>query len=313
MENKGTVPDIVCVGRIIREMIYFPSETIGPLLGSPAAYCSVAAASQGTPTGIVTRIGKDMPWELLQRIVEAGVDTTGILDDDQTTQTVLIYDSKGNKEIRYPVMSKSITGRDIPDSYAGCSVLYLSPMDQDVLLEDLDGVVNMGKTSAIDLGGYGGVHMSLENRLKIHSLEKFALEAAAHFDIVKASDEDARSIFGWNNPDTAARRLLDCGPAVVLITLGARGCLLQTPEKQWLIEPVQGIKVIDATGGGDTFMAGFLCEYRRSEDPYLAAQMGNTTASFVIQNTGGVHVRRMPVLDEVNRRFSQNYLLARDV
>ena len=67
------MPDLVCVGRIICETIYFPAEIKGPLLGSPTAYCSVAAARQGTPTGIVTRIGSDMPQNLLQRILEAEI------------------------------------------------------------------------------------------------------------------------------------------------------------------------------------------------------------------------------------------------
>ena len=59
-------PDLVCIGHIVREMIYFPDEVKGPVLGSPPAYCSVAAARQGTITGLVTKIGHDMPAELLE-------------------------------------------------------------------------------------------------------------------------------------------------------------------------------------------------------------------------------------------------------
>jgi sugar/nucleoside kinase (ribokinase family) len=307
MHNQGQLPELVCVGRIIREMIYFPTRVEGPLLGSPSAYCSVAAAVQGTSTGIVTRIGSDLPQELLKPMIESGVNTAGINYEEHTTRTELIYDAQGNKEIRYPVMSQSIKTGDIPQAFSGCSMLYIAPMDQDVLLDDLEAVVSLGKTRAVDIGGYGGVHMSLKNRQAISSLEKFALETATHFEIVKASDEDALTIFGWNNPEMAAQKLLDCGPEVVLITLGAKGCLLKTPKKQWLVQPVQGIKVMDTTGGGDTFMAGFLCEYLRSGDPYLATQMGNVTASFVIENSGGVQVSRMPRIDKVKERFTLNY------
>ena len=94
-------PDLVCVGHIVREMISFPDGVKGPFLGSPPAYCSVAAARQGTKTGLVTKIGPDMPSELLVPFADASVDTTGLLHTGTTTGSELIYDANGNKEIRY--------------------------------------------------------------------------------------------------------------------------------------------------------------------------------------------------------------------
>ena len=89
--------------------------------------------------------------------------------------------------------------------------------------EDIADVAALGHTSAVDLGGYGGVHMSKANREAVPSLSDLACGVSGHFDIVKASDEDAATIFGWNNPSEAAKRLLDCGPDVVVITRGKRG------------------------------------------------------------------------------------------
>ena len=138
-------PDLVCVGRIVREMIYFPNEVKGPVLGSPPAYCSVAAARQGTRTGIVTKIGPDMPQSLLLPIRNAGVDTTGLLSGEKSTASELIYDLQGNKEIRYPSMSDPIHPADIPEPFDGCGLVYVCPMDEDVLLEDMPAVVSKGK------------------------------------------------------------------------------------------------------------------------------------------------------------------------
>jgi hypothetical protein len=39
--------DFVAIGHLIKETIKFPETTVGPLLGSPAAYSSVAAAKLG--------------------------------------------------------------------------------------------------------------------------------------------------------------------------------------------------------------------------------------------------------------------------
>jgi sugar/nucleoside kinase (ribokinase family) len=257
-------------------------------------------------TGIITKIGPDMPQELLQPIIQSGVNTGGILLSERSTASELIYDSQGNKEIRYPSMSDPLRPVDVPPSYQGCGLIYVCPMDEDVLLPDLGDMVTHGRMSAVDLGGYGGVHMSKARRGVFHSLIELACEVSAHFNIVKASDEDAISIFGWNDPEAAAKKLLDCGPEVVVITLGKKGAFIYTANQSWLVPPVPG-DVVDTTGGGDTFMAGFLSEYLRSGDPLLSAQWGCATATCVIEQSGGVRLERMPTRQKVQARYNQTY------
>lgn len=149
-------PDLVCLGRISREMIYFPNEVKGPVLGAPSAYSSVAAACQGTRTGLVTKVGPAMLRSMLEPLFEAGVDTTGVCFGELTMTNELLYDAQGNKEIRYPSMTGPIRTDDVPEAYYGCQILYVSAMDKDVLVEDIPGVVALAQSSAVDLGAYGG-------------------------------------------------------------------------------------------------------------------------------------------------------------
>ncbi|RPI86258.1 MAG: carbohydrate kinase family protein [Chloroflexi bacterium] len=299
-------PALLCVGRIVKEMIHFPDQVKGPVLGSPPAYCSVAAARQGTVTGIVTKISPEFPEDLLQPIIRSGVDTTGIIMGNKLTASELIYDAQGNKEIRYPSMSDSIRAEDIPGAFEGSGLIYVCPMDEDVCVEDLAGVVAKGQSSAVDLGGYGGVHMSKVRRVQFPSLSQLAKDVSSVFKIVKASDEDAISIFGWDKPQEAARILLDCGPDIVVITLGKQGALVSTRNVQWHVPPVPG-NAIDTTGGGDTFMAGFLSEYLRSWDPLQSGRWGCATAICVIEQSGGVLLERMPTREQVQIRVSHYY------
>jgi sugar/nucleoside kinase (ribokinase family) len=290
-------------------MIYFTNEVRGPVLGSPPAYCTVAAARQETLTGVVSKIGPDMQGRLLQPLMDAGVDTSGIQLTNRSTASELVYDAQGNKEIHYPSMSAPINARDVPLTYEGCGIIYVCTMDNDVLLEDMAAVVAKGQQSAVDLGGYGGVHMSKRSRQAIPSLEQFAREVSSHFDIVKASDEDAVSIFGNHNPQEAAAKLLDSGPRMVIITLGKDGALVRQPGRVWLVPAISG-KPADTTGGGDAFMAGFLSEYLRSSNPLLAAQWGCATAMCVIEQSGGVRVERMPTKVQVQERVEHGYHMA---
>lgn len=298
----GSKPDLVCIGHIVREMIYFPNETKGPVLGSPPAYSSVAAARQGTKTGVVTKIGPDMPDELLKPFIEAGVDTKGIIMTERTTASELIYDNNGNKEIRYPSKADPIRASDVPEEFRGCKLVYICTMDNDVTLDDIPAVVALCEISGVDLGGYGGVHMSRANRAACPDPAALANGVAANFNIVKASDEDAAAIFGWDDPDRAAKIWLDGGSDVVVITAGAKGALVYTSKGKSMVPPLK-IKAIDTTGGGDTFMAGFLSEYLKSGNPVKSARWGSATAACVIQKTGGVTANRMPSFDEVKACF----------
>jgi sugar/nucleoside kinase (ribokinase family) len=239
-----------------------------------------------------------MPESLLAPFTDAGVDLSGLRRGSRTTASELIYDDQGEKEIRYPTKAEPLTSADIPDEFQDCSLVYLCTMDQDVLLEDIPEVAAWGQSSAVDLGGYGGVHMSEGSRQAIGSLAEYACQVARHFTIAKASDEDARAIFGKDDPDAAAQSLLSAGVEVVVITAGPEGALVYAPDGHSRV-PTYAAEVVDTTGCGDTFMAGFLCEFLRGRDPRAAARWGCGTAAHVIRQSGGVRAERMPTHAQV--------------
>ncbi len=224
----AAAPTLVCVGHLVRETIHFPDRTVGPLLGSPPAYCALAAVAQGTATGIVSRIGPELTPELLSPLVGAQVDLSGIGSGGTSTTSELIYGGDGTKRIEYPTRAGPLRAADVPHRFRGCPMIYVCTMDNDVRPEDVAAVAALGRTAAVDLGGYGGAHMSRERRRQCPSLSDLALGVSASFAIVKASDEDLVSIFGRDDPDGAAVRLLERGPQVVVVTVGARGAILYT-------------------------------------------------------------------------------------
>ena len=141
--------------------------------------------------------------------------------------------------------------------------MYICTMDNDVKPQDIPGVVALGEVSGVDLGGYGGVHMSKANRAACPDLAALANGVAANFNIVKASDEDAIAIFGWDDPDRAAKIWLDGGSDVAVITAGSKGTLVYTSKGKTIVPPLP-IKAIDTTGGGDTLW-WFLSECLRHD------------------------------------------------
>jgi fructokinase len=75
--------------------------------------------------------------------------------------------------------------------------------------------------------------------------------------VFRCNLDEARFITGVKTIEGAAASLLDLGPALVVITHGAKGCYFQTAKAR---KHVAGFSVVakDTTACGDGFMAGLL-------------------------------------------------------
>lgn len=297
--------EIVSLGHIVREHIFFPGRSSEEVLGSPVAYSSVAIARQGVGVGIVTKVGLDMPDHLLQPFRDAGVDLRGLRVDDsqQTTTTHLRYDEAGNKTIDYLAKAEPLTLADVPSQYRGARLLNICTMDHDVPIAEIEALAKLGIPMAVDLGGYGGAHAAPQSCRVGLPLDFNTL--IRHFHIVKASDEDCRRLTGDElvSDETLGHRILEMGARIFIATRGARGALILLPGERHEIAALPG-DVVDVTGGGDTFLAGFLVAYLKTGDPVYSGHWATATARCVIERTGGVRAERMPSFDEVARRMN---------
>ncbi len=301
-------PQLIAIGHIIKEVIRFPEKEIGPVLGSPAAYSAVTASRLGAKTGVVTRIGMDMPAALLQPLRDAGIDTRGIkIDGEDSRTTVLMYDAAGNKRILYEKVAPPIQFEDVPPAYLAAKAALICPMDYEVPLATMQRLAQRGLLLMADLGGFGGtvatVH-PLSGKAEDHA---FLKELVQYCSVIKASLEDCQYLFGpLQDAGIAGRFLLELGAQTAIITLGGDGSQVFTGEEKLVIPPFPA-RVIDTTGAGDAFCGAFLVEYLRSRDLRQAARFASAAASLMIEETGGVLARRMPTTEQVQARLAQAY------
>ena len=83
-------------------------------------------------------------------------------------------------------------------------------------------------------------------------------------DIVKASDEDIRLIYGSAaSPEAMARDWLGRGPQLVCVTRGAAGASLYGRGGLSITVPAPAVAVVDTVGAGDAFLAAFLSTLSR--------------------------------------------------
>jgi ribokinase len=262
----------------------------------------VIAAKLGVRVGVVTKVGPDMPRELLQPFEEAGVDTRGMREGPATTTSHLIYDRTGGKEIRYPARAEPILFEDIPAAYLGSRSFHVCPMDYDSPVETVERLASRGATISVDLGGFGGAHSSTHPDPQERRVPHVLPRLIRCCTIVRASLEDCRHLFERVPDDGAdlAGRFIEWGARIGIVTLGDRGAVVATADGVARVPALSG-RVVDATGAGDAFSAGFLVEYLHGSAAVRCARFASAVALHVISGTGGVRAARMPSRTDVER------------
>jgi len=104
-------------------------------------------------------------------------------------------------------------------------------------------------------------------------------------DILFANETELHSLYQTADFATAAAALRqDCALAVV--TRSEKGCVVITPEKSEAVPALTVERVVDTTGAGDLFAAGFMFGLARGRDHVTAARLGALAAAEVIQHLG---------------------------
>lgn len=73
---------------------------------------------------------------------------------------------------------------------------------------------------------------------------------------------------------------------IVITTLGEKGAIIWTVEKEYMINPVQANEVVGTPGAGDAWRSGFLAGIERNFDLQIAGQMGAVASAYAIEHVG---------------------------
>lgn len=81
------------------------------------------------------------------------------------------------------------------------------------------------------------------------------------------------------------RKLISMVP-ILITTLGAKGSIIETKEESVHCKPAKPKNVVDPTGAGDAFRAGFIAGFLRGFDLQVCGQMGSVAAVYTVEKYG---------------------------
>lgn len=263
--------DVLCFGEALVD--FFPEETGVPLeecdvfhrqLGGAPANVAVGLARLGARAGLMTLVGNDAFGRFVRdRLAHEGVDVAGV-GIHRTARTGVTFVSVGAHGersflfFRHPSADQTIAAHDVDEAilkrtrvlHVGSSTLAREPSRAATL-------------QAIALAKRHGCLISTDPNWRPHLWENPAeagpmLRAmVAQCDVVKISDDELGPLTGVSDPEAGAAQLRALGCPLVVVTLGARGCYVESAAgRDWLSG--ERVEVVDTTGAGDGFVAGLL-------------------------------------------------------
>ena len=257
-------------------------EDYAEACGGSAANTAVGLARLGCKVGFIGKVGCDREGDLLiQDFCTEGVNTAGVVRAEQgKSGSVLGFvDKKGARALYIDSgVNDTITLEEVKIRYASqAQFLHLtsfvgekSLQTQKKLLDAIpDGVkVSFDPGALYARKGFANLEPILK---KTHILMPNALELAL--------------LTGEINYCKSADFMIGRGVKIVAVKLGGDGCYVTDGRERHLIEALN-VKVVDTTGAGDAFCAGFLYGLLKDKSLYECGRLGNFVASRCVMKMG---------------------------
>ncbi|NVM31722.1 MAG: carbohydrate kinase family protein [Candidatus Helarchaeota archaeon] len=286
--------DVVAIGAALVDMVAliekFPGvdeEVFVPRLelmgGGSAANFAIACARLGLESGFVGKLGKDaFGNKLIQDFKEENVDVEGVVFSAETPTGVCYaaVDKEGNRILyAFSGAANILQPEDLDKDYLkSFRIMHLASLKNlDPLIKAAE-LVEKEQTRVCLNPGALIVDQGLE---QVEPLLKLT-------DVFIGSQGEVKRLFQTEELSKGLRSLLGY-MEIVVITQGGEGCLIATEEGEIRI-PAEQVKVVDTTGAGDAFSAGFIYGLLKYNfDPYkleLCGKIGSLSAAHCIQQVG---------------------------
>jgi sugar/nucleoside kinase (ribokinase family) len=270
------------------ELLY---GVLGPAVevsGGSAANTAVGVASLGGKAGFIGKVRDDQLGQIFTHDIRAAGVTfrtpPAAADGDAPTARSLIVvtpDAQRTMSTYLGVASTIPTSDVIEDEVAAAKVLYL----EGYLMGIPDSMPAVNR--AVDAAHRAGrqVALTLSDSLWVEGQRQTFVELIPRVDVLLGNEHEALALSETDNLDEAIK-VLAGQSSVVAVTRGPAGSIVVENGRPVGVPAHPVPAVIDTTGAGDLYAAGFLYGLTHGRGPVDCARLGSLAASEVISHLG---------------------------
>lgn len=258
--------NLCCIGHITRDKIVTPEQTVF-MSGGVAFYFSYAISH------LPKMVGYTLVTKLAEADIQAAVDIASVGLDVRiypSASTVFFENIYGedidNRVQRVRAKSDQFKFNEVENINA--NIFHLGTLlSDDFTLDFVKQLHDCGKVS-VDAQGF-------LRKVVGESVEKCdwanKKEWLKYIDIIKVNEMEMEALTGETDPEKAAQIIASWGPSEVLITLGSLGSRILHEGNYITIPSYKASRIVDTTGCGDTYMAGYLYCRAQGRNPHDSA------------------------------------------
>jgi sugar/nucleoside kinase (ribokinase family) len=290
--------NVLCIGDVMLDVIArinvspqkinFGSDTASQIsTSSGGAAGNVAAWLTRTDarSTIVSHVGDDPAGAAIVAEFDAlGVNHGDLVIPGETSGVVVVLVDSSGERTMFPDKGANsrLTVTDLPDLGAFQAVYVsgyalLNPLARDGVLAMIEKIKADGLPIYFDPASVGSMKDVTDKEL--HTW--FSM-----MDILLLNEEESIYLTGSVDIERALDYLLDFSQ-VVVIKRGSAGAIAKARGFDSISLPAVATTVIDTTGAGDSFAAGFIASYSKNHDLTAALQAGGELAAGCVAIVGG--------------------------
>jgi 2-dehydro-3-deoxygluconokinase len=299
---------VAVLGECMIELSHLDERTLALGYAGDVLNVAVALSRWGTEVTFVSRVGDDHHSAAMVRAWEdEGLDTS--LVDRLAGHAPGLYlirtDEHGERSFTY-WRSESPARQLLADDEHAAAVraglegvpwLFLSGISLSLLSAEAHGRL----LELVDALRAGGTRVAFDTNFRPAGWPDRAVARRRMDDLLARTAlalptfDDERELHGDERPEDTARRLDALGVGEAAVKLGADGALVLADGAVERVPAEPGVRVVDSTGAGDAFDAGYLHSRIAGRSPADAARAGAALAAAVLGHRGAIPpAERMP-------------------
>lgn len=257
--------------------------------GGDGLTVAVVLSKLGIQASFAGRVGKDVNGQFIRKeLVKNGVSTDMLIEDASygTAVSYILIEQSGerhflvNRGANDGLMSKDIPDEAVKEAdlvFFG-SALAMQRMTDDEIADLFKRAHSYGKITAMD----ASIATEVKAERNLELIEKSLHET----DIFIPSYEEAVFFTGKTDVEEMLETFSRYSLKILGIKLGRKGCVLTDFKETVWLSAYPDVKVVDTTGAGDCFMAGFLCGYLHGWDLRKIGEFASAVSAYGIAASG---------------------------
>jgi len=296
--------DIVAMGEILIDFIptksgdYIEVPAFEKCFGGAPFNYAVAAARLGAKVGALSAVGTDpLGTFLVETLKTNGIDTSQVkVKNARTTLAFVISEPGGERSFFFYRQPWTVTADTLlspsdvdPDYFRGVKVLHYSGValshspERDAVLKAVEeqkasgGLVSYDPNIRLDLWGSAN---------ELRTMNDEAMKTA---DIILLARDEAQFLFGTADPSRVAAKVFGkYHPRYLALKLGDQGSYVEDESGGKISKPAYKVDVVDATGAGDGWAAGFEFGLIQNWNIETCVTVANAVGALVVTKRGAI-------------------------